>query len=254
VRITGSHHVEVPRERLWAALQDPAVLARTLPGCESLTALGDDAYAATLTAGVASIKGTYTGQVKLHDKQPPETYRLVADGSGGPGTIHADAQVRLEDGGGTTTVHYEADAVVGGMIGGVGQRMIAGAARRTAGEFFDAVAQDVLYGAAPAAAGMPGGPAAAALGGGELAGVGAGPSDAGVGVSAGAAAGAGEVTPGQVFAGRAAAAPSETGRRTELLVAFVLGAAVALVGVLVGRRTAAEPRASGPGSSTSPSS
>ncbi len=118
----------------------------------------------------------------------------------------------------STTVHYDADAVVGGMIGGVGQRMIAGAARRTAGEFFDAVATDVLHGPTV------GGPAAAALAGGELAGV------------------------GQVFAGgtQAAGGGAPTGRRTDLLIAFGLGALVALVGVVLGRRTARSGRDASP--------
>lgn len=232
MKITGSHTVEVPRERLWAALQDPAVLARTLPGCSSLEVVGDDTYAATITAGVASIRGTYTGQVQLHDKQEPDSYRLTAEGSGGPGTINADAQVRLEGSGASTTVHYDADAVVGGMIGGVGQRMIAGAARRTASEFFDAVAADVLHGPQ----GVPGGPAA--LAGGELAGVGAAPSDATGGGPGGAAAGAPQV--GQVFAGStpSAGGGSASGGRQDLLIAFGLGALVALIGVIIGRRTA----------------
>lgn len=214
MKITGSYTVDAPRQAFWDALQDPAVLARTLPGCESLEVLGDDAYAATVTAGVASIKGTYTGKVQLRDKQPPESYRLTAEGAGAPGTIRADAEVRLETDGDTTIVHYEADAVVGGMIGGVGQRMIAGAARRTAGEFFTAVANDVLHGPAPERA-----PAAPTAGE----------------EPAPAAAAPGEV--GHVYAGKPAA--PEAGRRTaELFGAFALGAAVALAGVLIGRRTA----------------
>ncbi|WP_052664647.1 SRPBCC family protein [Nitriliruptor alkaliphilus] len=209
MKITGSYTVDAPREAFWHALQDPAVLARTLPGCESLQALGDDAYAATVTAGVASIKGTYSGKVQLRDKQVPESYRLRAEGAGAPGTIQADAVVRLEVDGDTTIVHYDADAVVGGMIGGVGQRMIAGAARRTAGEFFSAVANEVLHGpAAVAPAPVAGEPAPAAA--------------------------APEV--GQVFAG--APAPAGARRSTDLLAAFALGAIAALVGVLVGRRTA----------------
>ncbi|MEX1178195.1 MAG: carbon monoxide dehydrogenase subunit G [Nitriliruptor sp.] len=235
MKITGSHTLEVPRERLWAALQDPAVLARTLPGCEQLEALGDDTYAATLTAGVASIKGTYSGQVQLHDKQEPSSYRLTADGSGGPGTIHADAQVRLEESGSsTTTVHFDADAVVGGMIGGVGQRMIAGAARRTAGEFFDAVAADILHGPRTAAAG----PAAVALGGGEVVGLGADPSDvAGRAGAPGGGGGVGQVFPGKATSTSSAGDSGNAGRRTDLLLAFVLGAVAALAGVLVGRRS-----------------
>jgi carbon monoxide dehydrogenase subunit G len=216
VKITGSYTVDAPRDAFYAALQDPAVLARTLPGCESLEVLGEDAYAATVTAGVASIKGTYTGKVQLRDKQPPESYRLTAEGAGAPGTIRADAEVRLETDGDTTIVHYDADAVVGGMIGGVGQRMIAGAARRTAGEFFTAVANDVLHGPAPERA-----PAAAGA-----------PTASG---ETAPAAAPGEV--GHVYAGKPAA--PEAGRRTaELFGAFALGAAVALAGVLIGRRTA----------------
>jgi uncharacterized protein len=224
VKITGSYTVDAPRDRFYAALQDPAVLARTLPGCESLEVLGQDSYAATVTAGVASIKGTYTGQVQLRDKQAPESYRLSASGSGAPGTIQADAEVRLETDGDTTIVHYDADAVVGGMIGGVGQRMIAGAARKTAGEFFSAVAHEVLHGPpAAAVAGVPGAPAPVA----GAPAVGA-PTEAAPAV-------------GQVFAG-APAAPAAERRTLELLGAFVLGAAVALAGVLVGRRSVVRDR------------
>jgi len=210
VKITGSYTVDAPREDFWAALQDPAVLARTLPGCESLEVVGPDAYAATLTAGVASIKGTYRGRVQLLDKQPPESYRLTAEGSGSPGTIQADAVVRLEVDGDTTIVHYDADAVVGGMIGGVGQRMIAGAARRTAGEFFTAVANEVLHGPpaleeAPATA--EGVPAATPTG-----------------------------AVGQVYPGSRPTEPAAGRRPTDLLLAFALGAVVALAGVAIGWR------------------
>lgn len=248
MRITGSFNVEAPREAFWDALQDPAVLARTLPGCESLQALGDDAYAATLTAGVASIKGTYAGTVQLRDKQPHDSYRLSAEGSGAPGTIRADATLRLEDAGAGTLVTYDADAVVGGMIGGVGQRMIAGAARKTAGEFFTAVANEVLHGPATAPAGVvpgaPGAPGAGAVGAGAP-GADAGAGAAGAGAAGADPAGGGGVVPGgapairQVFPGAAATpAAGGGGRAAELFGAFALGAAVALVGVFVGRRTA----------------
>lgn len=219
MKITGSYTVDAPRQAFWEALQDPEVLARTLPGCSQLEDLGGDAYAATLTAGVASIKGTYTGKVQLRDKQPPETYRLTAEGAGAPGTVQADAVVRLEEDGDTTVIHYDADAVVGGMIGGVGQRMIAGAARRTAGEFFTAVANDVLHGPPPEAEA----PA---------------PAEPTERVTAAEGAREPEEGTGRVFAGRAApaGAPSVPGRTAELFGAFALGAAVALIGVLIGRR------------------
>jgi carbon monoxide dehydrogenase subunit G len=216
VKITGSWTVDAPKQAFWEALQDPEVLARTLPGCSSLQVVGQDEYAATVTAGVASVQGTYSGTVQLRDKQPHDSYRLTARGSGTPGTIEADATVRLEVDGDTTIVHYDADAVVGGMLGGVGQRMIAGAARRTAGEFFSAVANEVLYGP-----------------------IGAEPEEAEPVTPAPGAVPASREAPavGTVFAGRAATAPAARSSGG-LLGAFALGAAVALLGVLVGWRAA----------------
>jgi hypothetical protein len=109
----------------------------------------------TVTAGVASIQGVYSGEVALHDQQPPGSFRLRASGAGAPGTVRADVLVRLEDAAdGTTSLSYDADAVVGGMVGGVGQRMLTGVAKKTAGEFFRAV-DGVLTGAPVAEAPVP---------------------------------------------------------------------------------------------------
>lgn len=216
MKISGTATVAAPRERVWEALQDPAVLARTLPGCEALEVTGPDAYAATVTAGVASVKGTYAGQVQLTDKQAPSRYRMKASGSGGPGTISADAEVRLEDdGNGHTIIHYDADAIVGGMLGGVGQRMLSGVAKKTAGEFFAAVERELTGVPAEAEEAVPA---------------------AGEAVPVGVAA-APQV--GQVFRAPAAApAAADAQRRLELIGAVLLGAAIALIGVLIGRRTA----------------
>jgi uncharacterized protein len=162
MKVTGSAVLHAPRDRVWAALNDPAVLVRTIPGCQQLEQVGPDAYRATVTAGVASIKGTYSGDVRLSDQAEPDSFMLHAAGAGAPGTVSADVRVTLaEADGGATRLDYDADAVVGGVIGGVGQRMLAGVAKKTAGEFFSAV-DDVLTGRAaapaagvPAAAGIP---------------------------------------------------------------------------------------------------
>jgi carbon monoxide dehydrogenase subunit G len=140
VKINGTATLSAPRDRVWIALNDPAVLVRTIPGCEQLEALGDDRYRMTVTAGVASIKGTYVGEVALTDPAPPDAFTLKASGSGAPGTVQADVRVTLDeapDGG--TLLTYAADAVVGGAVGGVGQRVLSGVAKKTAGEFFKAV-------------------------------------------------------------------------------------------------------------------
>jgi hypothetical protein len=152
MKVAGSTTLHAPRERVWQALNDPAVLVRTIPGCQRLETIGDDSYAMTVTAGVASIKGTYSGEVRLTDQQAPGSFVLKAAGSGAPGTVSADVLVRLADtDSGTTELTYDADAIVGGMIGGVGQRMLTGVAKKTAGEFFAAV-DDVLTGRAEAVA------------------------------------------------------------------------------------------------------
>jgi carbon monoxide dehydrogenase subunit G len=151
MKVSGDATLHAPIDRVWAALNDPAVLVRTIPGCERLEATGPDAYSMTVTAGVASIRGTYSGDVKLHSQQPPGSFVMSASGAGGPGTVSTEVQVRLEERDGATRLTYDADAVVGGMIGGVGQRMLAGVAKKLAGEFFAAV-DDVLTGRAPAVA------------------------------------------------------------------------------------------------------
>jgi len=147
MRIAGNATLHAPVETVYAALRDPRVLVRTIPGCERLEQVGEDAYQMTVTAGVASVRGTYAGDVRLTDQRAPHGFVLRASGSGAPGTVSADVTVELSPGdNGTTELSYDADAVVGGMIGGVGQRLLAGVAKRTAGDFFTAVDQ-VLTGA-----------------------------------------------------------------------------------------------------------
>jgi carbon monoxide dehydrogenase subunit G len=147
MKVSGNATLNAPVEKVWAALNDPAVLVRTIPGCEQLEEVERDAYRMTVTAGVASIKGSYAGDVRLTDQQEPHAFVLKASGVGGPGTVSADVKVRLVDGGdGTTVLSYDADAIVGGMIGGVGQRILTGVAKKTAAEFFHAV-DAVLTGA-----------------------------------------------------------------------------------------------------------
>jgi carbon monoxide dehydrogenase subunit G len=154
MKVNGSVNVAAPVPDVWKALQDPAVLARTIPGCERLDEVAPDTYAMTIRAGVASIKGTYAGQVALSDPEPPHAFTLRARGQGAPGTIDATVRVRLSEADGGTRVDYDADATVGGMIGGVGQRMLASVGKKTAGEFFSAV-ENAIIGPVPAAPEVP---------------------------------------------------------------------------------------------------
>jgi carbon monoxide dehydrogenase subunit G len=161
MKIIGNAQFAAGPDVVYAALNDPAVLVRCIPGCQRLEALGEDAYAMTVAAGVGSIKGVYDGKVRLTDQQHPGSFRMHAQGAGAAGTIGADVQVTLDalEGGGTS-VTYDADATVGGMIGGVGQRMLVGVSKRMAAEFFGNVDAALATGGA-ASAPLPDGAAAA---------------------------------------------------------------------------------------------
>jgi uncharacterized protein len=155
MKISGHDVVPFPAERVWDALLDPAVLVRTIPGCERLETTGENAYAMTVTAGVAAIRGTYDGTCALSDLEPHESLVMRLRGAGAPGTIDATVNVSFDEPQpGQTRISYDADAVVGGMVGGVGQRMLGSVSKRMAGEFFGNVA-DAIAGTGTRA-GMPG--------------------------------------------------------------------------------------------------
>jgi len=143
VKIAGTATLKATPQQVWEAFHDPDVLTRTLPGCESLEAVGEDRYRLTLSAGVAAIRGRYDGEVALSDQQHPDSFVLKAWGAGVPGTVSADVRVRLTPSGEGTELGYDADAVVGGPIGGVGQRMLTGVSKKMAGAFFAAVDADI---------------------------------------------------------------------------------------------------------------
>ncbi|HEV7897689.1 MAG TPA: carbon monoxide dehydrogenase subunit G, partial [Planosporangium sp.] len=110
MKITGEATLHAPVAKVYAALIDPAVLVRTIPGCHRLERIGADAYRMTVTAGVAAIKGAYAGEVVLADQLPPHAFVLKASGAGSAGTVSAEAHVRLADAGNqTTTLTYDAD-------------------------------------------------------------------------------------------------------------------------------------------------
>src|SRR5687768_14359777 len=109
-----------------------------------------------VSVGVGAIRGTYAGEVKLSDQQRPKSYVMHASGAGAPGQVRATVTINLEPNGDGTTLTYSADAVVGGPVAGVGQRMITGVAKRMAGQFFKAIDDEltgavVPIGAAPSA-------------------------------------------------------------------------------------------------------
>src|SRR5919206_3585725 len=136
MKIEGTHEARASRERVFQALTDPSVLQRCIPGCERLERTGEDAYAATLRTGVGSIKGVFQGNVRLEEIRPPEHYRIVVDGKGQPGFLKGAGALDLEEKDGGTLIRYAGDVQVGGTLASVGQRMIQGAAKMMATQFF----------------------------------------------------------------------------------------------------------------------
>ena len=137
MKIEGAHEISAPRQRVWEAFLDPDLLRQAIPGCERLEAVGPDEYKATMKVGVAAVKGTFEGKVRLTDKQPPDTYKMSVEGSGGPGFVRGEAAITLTDSGDGTRVAYAADVQVGGLIAGVGQRMLGGVSKMMADQFFN---------------------------------------------------------------------------------------------------------------------
>lgn len=226
MKVTGSAVLHAAPDAVYAALNDPAVLVRTIPGVEKLQQVDGDRYKMTVTAGVASIKGTYDGEVSLGDQDPPRAFTLKANGAGAPGTVDATVRVTLTEDGTGTRLDYDADAVVGGMVGGVGQRMLTGVAKKMAGQFFGNV-DAVLTGAAPVPEAAAAAPVAA-----EVAAVPAATAPAAA-VPAAAA--------GQVFTAPAAQRSAAEDMRVPfwvMLAGVGAGAFWALAGVLVGWRIA----------------
>ena len=143
MKLEGSYEVKAPRQKVWSAFLDPEMLRKAIPGCEKLEMVGPDEYKATLKIGVAAVKGTFEGKVRLSDKKPSDSYRLAAEGSGGPGFLRADTLISLADIDGGTRVSYTADVQVGGLIAGVGQRMLGGVSKMMADQFFNRMSEQL---------------------------------------------------------------------------------------------------------------
>jgi carbon monoxide dehydrogenase subunit G len=139
MKVDGSHELHAKPERVFETLIDPAVLQRCIPGCERLEKTGENSYSATLRTGVGSIKGLFNGNVRLEDLKPPNHFRIVVDGKGQPGFLKGAGDIQLEERDGLTIVSYNGEAQVGGTIASVGQRMLQGAVKMMATQFFTAI-------------------------------------------------------------------------------------------------------------------
>jgi carbon monoxide dehydrogenase subunit G len=142
--MTGEHTIRAPRQAVWAALNDPEVLKQSIAGCEELNKTSDTEFQAQVTAKVGPVKAKFGGKVTLSDLDPPNGYTISGEGSGGAaGFAKGGAKVHLEDAPDGTLLKYEVHAQIGGKLAQIGSRLVDGAARKMADEFFTAFAANV---------------------------------------------------------------------------------------------------------------
>lgn len=139
------HEYPAPVGLVWDVLMDPQVLASRLPGCKGLQPVEEGVYQATMEISVGPVKGSFGGRVQLADVQPTQSYRLVVEGGGAPGTVKGEGRIRLhEEGEGRTVVEVDGSVTVTGVLAGVGQRLLGSVARMIIGRFFKSLEEDVL--------------------------------------------------------------------------------------------------------------
>lgn len=137
MEIKGEYRIAAPREKVFAALNDPAILQACIPGCESLEKTSDTEMKAKVRMRIGPVSAAFSGKVTLSDLDPPNGYRISGEGQGGAaGFAKGGAVVALKEDGGDTILNYNVDAQVGGKIAQVGARLIDGTAKKLADEFF----------------------------------------------------------------------------------------------------------------------
>ena len=137
MQMSDSQRIPASKEKVWAALNDPAILKQCIPGCEALDMSSPAEMTATVVFRVGPVKATFGGKVTLSDLDPPNSYRISGEGSGGvAGFAKGGATVGLTEKDGGTLLKYDVEAQIGGKLAQLGQRLINGSAKKLADEFF----------------------------------------------------------------------------------------------------------------------
>jgi carbon monoxide dehydrogenase subunit G len=137
VKIAGSYTVPFPKDQAYLLLQDPAILAKCMPGTDKLEKVGEDEYEMKMKMAIASFSGLFSGKVKIVDAHPPDHFKLLVEGSGKVGFLKGEGLMNLAPKDGSTEVNYEGDVQVGGTIAAVGQRLIDTTAKMIIRKFFE---------------------------------------------------------------------------------------------------------------------
>jgi len=135
--MAGEQQLAAPREKVWGMLNDPAVLKSCIPGCETLDVIGENEFLAVATNKIGPVKARFKGKVRLTDLDPPNGYKISGEGDGGvAGFAKGGASVKLTDKDGGTLLTYNVEAQIGGKLAQLGQRLVNGAAKKLADDFF----------------------------------------------------------------------------------------------------------------------
>jgi uncharacterized protein len=144
MEITGEYRIPAAQQRVWEALNDPAMLKACIAGCQQLERIGDNEFTAIVTTKVGPIAATFRGSVNLCELEPPNGYTLVGQGQGGAaGFARMKARVGLRPDAGDTVLSYSAQAEIGGKLASVGSRLVQSVARKNADDFFSAFARQL---------------------------------------------------------------------------------------------------------------
>lgn len=141
--IGGNETIPTSVEALWVALNDPAVLTRCVPGCKSMTEIAPDNYKVDMQLRVAAVGGSFEGEIQLSDKQAPKSCSIRVSGAGTLGHGNGTARFDIEpDGEGTSRLVYKGTGEIGGLVAGVGQRILASVSKHLIGRFFVALRKE----------------------------------------------------------------------------------------------------------------
>ena len=136
MKLSGSYQINLEKQKVWEALNDPEILKKTIPGCEKFKKNSDTEFSATATNKIGPFNATFTGNIELKDLNPPHSYKISGSGNSPVGFASGEAEVKLEDDNGGTKLIYAVEANVGGKIAQVGSRLIDMTAKKMADIFF----------------------------------------------------------------------------------------------------------------------
>ena len=136
MKLSGSYQINLPKEKVWEALNDPEILKQAIPGCEEFIKNSETEFTAKATNKIGPFNASFTGDVELKDLNPPNSYKITGSGNSPVGFASGEASVKLEDENGGTKLTYEVEANVGGKIAQVGARLIDMTAKKMADIFF----------------------------------------------------------------------------------------------------------------------